>query len=547
MRIVTPLVLATLCLAPSFVRAEGDEGLTARVPKQSPICLRVASLKRIDALAQEIVPLIKAIDPSAVGPLAEAAPSDLLIGMMGLKPEQLDANAPMILGLAYGQPLILMPAPEGATLPEPVTLPTGMQLSLDGGVYRMVPAGIDLSAVQTREGPTSMLAGDVSVHVYLDELVERNRQQIEGMLGLGAMQAQQQAGGIELMAKLAQPFMKVAMKAVDGVKSFDYALTWEDGLILSEGQLATRKDSAFAAFLNRMGAPGGNGLAGYLPRNTFMVVDIVGNPDFPMKEMSSWLTESLGEGAGEAIAQLMSMATPLVESMSGKQVMGVQLQGMMGFTMSQIAELKEGVDPATLFDSYDTDKVNAALETLGLPLTYKFIKAVDKHGDTPLHQLIMQSSDPNMTMMTAMMQVFMAAENGHLFIVTGPTAMTDLRDLLDRVRAGQPIEHPHLAAMQRLGRERNLGLSINVGGFKAMAGMFAMMDPDFAKVVNEIPDELYFSTSMAVHDGTMHWRGDWPASKLAKIAAAIRSVENGGAGGEEQPEEPEPEHEPDFD
>jgi len=44
-------------------------------------------------------------------------------------------------------------------------------------------------------------------------------------------------------------------------------------------------------------------------------------------------------------------------------------------------------------------------------------------------------------------------------------------------------------------------------------------------VVAGIPDELYLSSSVAIQEGHLHWRGDWPLKDLAKIAEAVFVLE----------------------
>ena len=107
-------------------------------------------------------------------------------------------------------------------------------------------------------------------------------------------------------------------------------------------------------------------------------------------------------------------------------------------------------------------------------------------------------------------------------------AELELKDLIDRVRKGEPKPGAHTKAMDRLGRKRNLGITFNFGALKAMAMMFAMMDPQAGQVMGMIPDEMYMSTALSVHQGDIHWKGDIPLKQILKMVEDIKAMQGGG-------------------
>ena len=505
--------------------AEGEgAAVTARIPKGAPVVLRIASLDRIDAMAKEMVPLVKPFAPFAVAPIEEMPLSQLLFGTSGLKPELVDRTKPAYM-IVEGDNIAsaFVPAPEGATLEQPIELPSGDVATLESGLLCIRAKGA--AAGEPRGTPTAMLDGDFAVHVYLDEVIAANRDMIKMMLDMGMAQAGAQAQMLPFdLTGLYQQLPTVIMTALDGAQSFDYAMTWDSGVVYSEGLLRSKPDSAMAKFFARAGAPGPNPLVGYLPTDAMFVVDYVGNADWPGRELSEFMKGAMGEEMGAVIGQLMNFSSALWDKMAGRQAMAFSMKGMLGTQMIQINELKEGVDATTLFEGFDIEKMNEAFTKMGIPLTFKLDRAIDKHGETEFHRLSMQSQDPQFAMMAAMSQTYMCAEGGHMFTVTAPTAAADHKELLDRVRAGQTIEHPHAKAMAKYGRTHNLGLSINVGGFKGVAQMIMMMAPEIAPAVEKIPDQLYMTTSYSIVDGNLHWKGDLPVKRIAEIAAEIKKV-----------------------
>jgi hypothetical protein len=204
----------------------------------------------------------------------------------------------------------------------------------------------------------------------------------------------------------------------------------------------------------------------------------------------------------------------------------MRMQGMMGSSSLGIFELKEGVDAATIFEGYDVGVGNAALKKLGAPLSFTFEKDVTKHGETPLHRMTMQSEEPALAMVTMMFQYYFAAEGRHLFVAQGMTAETDMKSLIDSVRSGAKKEGAHARAMARLGPERNMGITLNVGALKPMAGMFMMIDPEVAQFFAGFPDEMYTSTAISItREGNLRWKGDWPAKQILDLVNAAAKAQ----------------------
>jgi len=544
MRIVSLLFFCALCLVPPMAWAEGEgAAVTARIPKGAPVVLRLASLDRIDAMAKELVPLVKPFAPFAVAPLEGQPLSALMFGTSGLRPELVDRTQPAYL-IVEGENIAsaFVPAPAGATLEEPLEMPTGDVVTIENGLLCVRPKGSP--AGEPRGAPTAMLEGDFAVHVYLDEVVTANRDLIQMGLGMGAAQAGQQMPGN--MAGLTNAIPNLVMTALDGAHSFDYAITWDAGVIYNEGLLRAKPDSALAKFFARAGAPGANPLIGYLPTDAMMVVDFIANPDWPGRELMDFMKKSLGDDMGAVVGQMLSFSSVMWDSMAGRTALSFSMAGMLGMQMVQIMELKEGVDPKTLFENFKVEQMNEAFLKMGVPMSYKLDRAIDKHGETELHRLTMQSQDPQLAMVAGMSGSYMCAEGGNFYMVMGPTAVSDIKDLLDRVRAGQKVKHPHEIALAKFGRTHNLGVSFNLGGLKAMAPMLLMMAPDMAPVVEKIPDQLYITSSYSIVDGNLHWKGDLPVAKLAEIGAAIQAAMP-QQGGEDQPGEAAPPPDEDFD
>ena len=102
MRNLTLCVLSLLLVVPPIVRAQdGGETATAHIPKSSPMCIRVKSLDRVDAIAKELVPMMKifGMDREAAMLEREAA-SALIFKEAGMDAAAVDRSKPVYIGMA---------------------------------------------------------------------------------------------------------------------------------------------------------------------------------------------------------------------------------------------------------------------------------------------------------------------------------------------------------------------------------------------------------------------------------------------------------------
>jgi len=503
---------------------------TAQIPKTSPVCVRLPSLNRVDALAKQFAPIIDMMQPG-VKPLLEAGISNMMMAQLGLDPAGFNRDAPVYMGLSHEgeKPFFLLtPAAEKGIAGEK-DLPQGMKLVVKDG---MVHVG-DPEALggPRRDANTKMLNGDFAVHVFISDLVTRYKEDIEG--GLAQAKGMAEGGlaqGMVPMAVAVDPFMAAARGAIYGVDSVAYAMTVKEDILETEGLVMTKAESGLRKFLARAGAPRENSLADYLPAEAFMTMDYAASPDWPGEEMMQFAKDTLGQQGGNAIGQMLSMSKPVWGMLTGRNAVALTLQGMMGYNFHSIYELKEGVDSTKLMDKFDIAKLNEAMKELKMPLEYKLEKNVGKHGETQLHKLSMTSEDPQMQMALMMATYYLAAEGNHMFMVMSMNAELEIKDLIDRVRKGEAKAGAHTKAMDRLGRKRNLGLTFNFGALKAMAMMFAMLDPQAGQMMAAIPDEMYMSTALSVHDGDLHWKGDLPLKQIMKLVQDVKAMEGAGDG-----------------
>ncbi len=84
--------------------------------------------------------------------------------------------------------------------------------------------------------------------------------------------------------------------------------------------------------------------------------------------------------------------------------------------------------------------------------------------------------------------------------------------------------------MDRLGRKRNMGMTLNFGALKPVLMMLAMADQtgQANQYLNAMPDELLMSTALSVHEGDIHWKGDIPLKQILKMVEDIKAMQGGG-------------------
>jgi hypothetical protein len=488
-----------LCLVPGALLAQDPApqpatpaDLSTLAPKGFPIVVRVASPERINEIGKALAPHLKALPmPAEVHDmLAKGAAAPMVLGELGLGGQKVDPGKPIYLAVG----------------------PTGRIViaNIEGGHTRVgSKAAMD---APTRGTPTKTLDGDFSIHLYAGEAIEAHKQDIEGMFQMIPMFVQMYGGSMmpPSMQKMIPPVMDMVKAGVYGIDALDYAFTVKDGWVLSEGRLATKKDSGFRKALARAGEATDPGLAGYLPDDAVVWVDGSMTADWPRKELGEYLEGKLGEG-GSAFTEMSGLDFASWGVTTGKFASAIRIVGMAPSTVT-LYELKEGTDPATVIDKFDVEKTNAAMKKAGLPMAYKVVKAAAKHGETALHRLAVESDDPVIAAQTAMRQTDIAAEGGHI------------------------AEHPHIKAMARLGRTRSFGVSLNIGALKPLAPMLMMFAPEVAQAAAKLPDTLLMSTAVTFADGEIRWNGDWP---LKEILGIVGAMQPGAQPGGEQPPPPD--------
>jgi hypothetical protein len=536
MRRVLPLLLFAMLFAPRARAGEVPaDAATALAPQGTIAVVRLPPLDRIDALAAEFKPIVlKFVGASEREALAAATLSRAFLAEVGLE------DAPEIardraIYVAIGEDdafVLLLPAKAGAEFAErPVGESEVARLRNDFvcvGPKALLDAPTRASAVQ-------MLRGDVAVHVFLAELVERHAEDVAGALG------QLDAGAVPGAPAFFGPAMKrvaaVARDVMEGVDAFGYALTWTGERLEAEGRLATREGSRLRSFFGRAGAAEGSDLAGFLPRNALLTIDSSGKPNWLSSEVASAVADVLGAGAADAFEFLMGAILP-AELLTGRTATSVTMEGMMSSVVA-VSELKDGAKAAEALQRMNLEATNAALKKLGLPVSLAFEPAVAEHAGTKIHRMRIQLDDPGMMMMAAMLpQSYLAVEGNYLLLSQSQMGDGELRALIDLVRAGnQAGDHPHVLAMNRLLRKRNFGLTINVGALKPLAFFLAMQAPQAAAAVNALPDRLLLSTAATFEGGELRWRGDWPVKEIAAVAEAVAGSQASGPGEEEVEEE----------
>jgi hypothetical protein len=544
MRIVSLTLLLALLLP--MARAQEGDAATAQIPKGLPVAFKVASFDRIDALVKEWVPMLKALGLGAeVAPLEQMPASAFLFTLSGLNAEIVDRTRPMYVGVSEGDdPIVILHPAAGAAWEGKKELREGAFAIVRGGAIVVGEPG--LLETEARGTPTTFrVEGDAVMHVYLADLIAKNKDEIESAATEAAMAVAAQGAVPEEARALILPFVTSLKNGVMSVESLDYGMTWTGDRLETEGFLAIVEGSGLRNLLKRAGAPGSADLAAYLPKEAFMTMTACTNADWPTKEIKELLQAAGGgEEIATAIMQLMSIGNAFDAARTGRTATAVNMSMMSAGALS-LVELKPGTDGKALLSTFDMEKTNAALKRIGIPLSYTLEKNVAKHGEIDLHRIAMSSDDPGMAVVFSAMQGFMAVEKDMLFMAMSPTAEDDIKALLDRVSRGEKdAEHPHLAAMTRLGRGHNIGFTINLGALKPMAMMFGMMGvpPEAAQAIQNIPDVFPLSTVVTFPDGNLRWRGDWPIKEAMKIARAAMAGQ--GAGGEAPPPDaPQPEDE----
>ena len=511
---------------------------TAQIPKDSALLVRLPSLDRLDELAKRFAGVAELAGGPQAKVLIEAGVSNFVIAQAGIDPAGFDRTAPIYVSMTDGadDPYMILTTAKQNGIAGEKELPGGMKLVVRNGLVHVGKA--DDLAAERRGKAVPLLKGDIALQFFIGEIVARHTEDIDAGFAMAKQQAEMglQQAGIPLPIAL-DPFIGAAKDLVIGIDRIDNAITVGDKLVETEGLVTSKARSKLRKFLSRAGAPKENSLADYLPDEAFVTMDMAVTSDWPGLEMMEFIKEAAGDEMGGAISQMMSMSKPLWGAMSGRSAISMTMQGMMGFNMHAMYELKEGTDTAKIFDKFDMATLNEGIKKLKLPIDiqYNLEKNIAKHGETALHKLSLSSDDPNMQMALMMATYYMAAEGNHLYMVMSMNAELELKDLLDRVRKGAPKAGAHSKAMDRLGRKRNMGFTLNFGALKPILMMFAMADQtgQANAYLNAMPDELLMSTAIAVHEGDVHWKGDYPLAKIVKMIDDIKALQ--GEQGGDQP------------
>lgn len=507
---------------------------TALIPKASSLCVRLPSLDRIDAIAKRFASIAELLEGPEVKQIIEAGVTNAAFAQLGLDPSGFDRTAPLYFAVSEknGDPyMLLTPAKENGFTGEK-DLPDGAKLVVKNGVVHVGAA--ELLAAERRGTAIKLLGGDLALKFLVSEVVERNKEMIENGLAemKGELDEGLQSSGLDLPID-GDALISALKTVVYGVQDINYALTFDEKYIITEGLITTKAESSLRKMLSRAGAPRENNLTDYLPAEAFMIVDSAVTPDWPIVEVSEFLKTAAGEDIAESFGQMVSMTKPMWDSLTGRTGVSMTMQGMMGFNMHGLYEMKEGVDAAKIFEKFDVEKMNAALAKMELPVKYVIEKNIAMHGETPLHKVSMTSEDPDLQMALMMSTYYMAAEGSHMFIVMSMNAELEIKDLIDRVRKGAPKKvGAHSKAMDRLGRKRNMGFTINFGALKPVLMMVAMADAsgEANMYLNAMPDVLLMSTALSIHDGDIHWKGDLPLKKILKMVDDIKALKGDNEG-----------------
>jgi hypothetical protein len=402
------------------------------------------------------------------------------------------------------------------------------KLSRKPGVFTLLPDAWIRHSPHAKAAeaaaPVALLPGDVSLRANVGALVEKNRAKIdEAFAKLDEINNMAEEMGT-LMTRPAMKFVKIlagrVLKAATDFDDVHYALTWRDGRLESEGWIRTLERSELRKWLEARKGTKPNDLIGLLPDRAFYMVDSAGTASALDGDVAALLDEAFGEG-GRWFLLLLSPSFALHEHLTGQAAGVVTVQGMMALGMRSIHEVKPGAKIAEAIAALDPAKLNA---NLGGMLEIRIEKGFAKSGETPMHRMTFSCPIPEAAMMVGQMTTCFAVEGGYLLVTQSARAENDLRALILAIRSPEKKLHPHSKAMERLMPDRHEGLSINLGSLKPLLGMAAMFMPEAAQFLNAVPDDIWLSTALAVRDGNVHVRGDWPLKEVLDFAAKAKAM-----------------------
>ena len=520
----TLLLLLATCAAARAGEPVADPA-TCGLPCDAYAVVRLASPQRLDAIGRDLQPLLDLAGESR-------ALGDVLLPLVNAARLPVDRSQPVYVAFGPSGTVSLLKALPG-TAPEDVRAAPGARIApvlLDSGwITVREPAGGDRRFATNFSRGVPLLEGDASVCVLMGTVLDRHRARLEEALAR-VTQAEELApgAGVTIPRSVTRLLRVVAAKTLEGVlgvENIHYALTWRDGRLESEAWIRSREGSSLRRWLARYGDAKPGSPMGFLPQRAFWMVESSGSTASLDADVEALLDEAFGAGAGRALLLLLSPSYALHEHLTGRAAGVVVVQGMMAAAMRSLHEVKPEAPIEAAIRAIDTEKVNGLLAGIEIPLTVELQRAAGRLGDTEYHRLRYRSSNPQWMMFVAQMDTCFAVHGRYLLVAQSATSETDLRALLDRVRSGTPAEHPHDAAMARLMPDRLEGLSINLGTLKPVLGLVAMTAPEAAPYVRAFPDDLYLSTALAVRDGHIHLRGDWPLKEVVEYAVKAAKLQ----------------------
>lgn len=518
MRALCVLLLA----APLLLAGEADP-VTAHIPADSTVFFRLPSLDRLDAMAQEVRPLLLLFAGDGNLPdMGKVKPSALLLKRLGITPDMaVRRDRPVYLADHDGKPLFFMTAAEGTAWEGKRTLLDGNVALLRERTMCIGPA--ESLAATVRGEPTELLEGDAVMHVFLDELIRKNREDVDATLK--EMWDSLKGGLPERFHGVLESLAAASRGGLDGVGSLDYALVLKEGKLESIGLLRTLPRSKLRAYLKGVGAARANDLMELLPDKFFIATDSSSSPSFLYGDLHALLDKSFGDGTAKALAPLLGPSAICGDAMTGRAANATSLLGMGAASGEAIWELSDPEKARQALRAVDIAAIRKRIEELELPLGVQFEVAVGKHGETELHRMNWRFKNASMPMlMFAGSQSYLAVEGNYLLQATGTNAERDLKALIDRVRAKQRAPHAHLEAMKRLSEQRNYGFTINLGALKPLFALVTLGERQLAPIMRAVPDKLLLSTAVSMRDEGIYWRGDWPLEEARQIIAAVMEV-----------------------
>ncbi|MGQ0614788.1 MAG: hypothetical protein ACT4PV_13715 [Planctomycetaceae bacterium] len=502
-------LLLLLALAAPLPAGDADPA-APQIPVSTTLLVRHAPLDRFDAFFARFAFLFELFDrpvPSVKDLEANALPPGIAV----------DRSKPLYVAVGdssiWGFPLAM-----AATMAQRVPLEQSRVAVRRGDMVWVGETGVVDG--EWRGAPPALLQGDLAFHLFLAEAL-RNGRGIPERLAARLVEAVGEDAPAPL-SRLARGGGDLVKEILLGLESLDYAGTLHEERLDVEGRIAWREGSGARALLERLGAPGENALAGWLPADALLTVDSCHALQRLGEELAAWCDRFLGEGRGKALMQLFGPTTAFAGLLAGRSAIATRLEGISVST-SGIWEVTEGADMDAALRAFDPAEVNRSLEELGIPFRIAFRKAGE--GDEGLHRIGVTSELPELLMVVAFLQGCLKVEGRHLLFTQSSDPASEMKALLERLRAGPPATTPHLAAMARLGATRSLGFTLDLGRLKTLLPIAAAASPDAAIALKALPDRCALSTAAVAREGTLHWKGDWPLAGLDSFVRTVREEE----------------------